>query len=201
LAVHGMSAALRSSRPDGAAEAVSSGDLDVGRIYKAELAYLWRSFLRLGVAAGDVEDLAHELFVVVHRRRESYDSGRPLRPWLFGIAVRITKAHFRRAHVRREVVSDQLEPTEPGNSPEESLVLQRRRALVLAALQPLPMEQRAAFVLHEIDGFAAPEIAEALEVPLNTVYSRIRLGREKFQREVQRLSRISQRRRPQGGIR
>jgi RNA polymerase sigma-70 factor (ECF subfamily) len=51
---------------------------------------------------------------------------------------------------------------------------------VARALEQLPMEQRAVLVRHDIDGFAAPEIARELELPLNTVYSRLRLARAKF---------------------
>jgi RNA polymerase sigma-70 factor (ECF subfamily) len=54
----------------------------------------------------------------------------------------------------------------------------RRR--VHGALQVLPLEQRAVMVMHDLDGCTAPEVAEALEVPLNTVYSRLRLARDKF---------------------
>jgi RNA polymerase sigma-70 factor (ECF subfamily) len=81
-----------------------------------------------------------------------------------------------------------------GPSPERVLAGEEARRQVARALEKLPLEQRAVFVLHDIDGVSAPEIARALEVPLNTVYSRLRLAREKFlaavaadlQREVQR---------------
>ena len=89
---------------------------------------------------------------------------------------------------------DVAEIPDSGPSPERALAGEEARRQVARALEQLPLEQRAVFVLHDIDGVSAPEFARALEVPLNTVYSRLRLAREKFlaavaadvQREVQR---------------
>jgi RNA polymerase sigma-70 factor (ECF subfamily) len=50
----------------------------------------------MGVAAADAEDLAQEVFLVMWRRRADWDAGRPLRPWLFGVALRIAHEHRHR---------------------------------------------------------------------------------------------------------
>ena len=55
------------------------------------------------------------------------------------------------------------------------------------ALEHIPIERRGVFVMHDIDGIAAPEIAVALEIPLNTAYSRLRLARRDFGEAVARL--------------
>jgi RNA polymerase sigma-70 factor (ECF subfamily) len=47
-----------------------------------------RSLQRLGVPPADLEDVAHDVFVVVYRRWADFDRDRPVRPWLFGIAFR-----------------------------------------------------------------------------------------------------------------
>jgi RNA polymerase sigma-70 factor, ECF subfamily len=60
------------------------------------------------------------------------------------------------------------------------------RRVVFDALDRLSDEQRAVFVLHDLEGKAAPEIAADLDVPLNTVYSRLRLARERFAAHVAR---------------
>ncbi len=63
----------------------------------------------------------------------------------------------------------------------------QRAGRVLAALDTLDLDRRVIFVMHEMDGTACPEIAEALGVPLNTVYSRLRLARQKFKAAIRRL--------------
>ena len=51
----------------------------------------------------------------------------------------------------------------------------------------MELEQRAAFILFEVEGMSGPEVAEALAVPLGTAYSRLRLARVAFQAAVERL--------------
>jgi RNA polymerase sigma-70 factor (ECF subfamily) len=80
--------------------------------------------------------------------------------------------------------------------PESSFADRQARGLVLEAMEALDLDRRAVFVMHDIDGRPVPEIALALDVPLNTVYSRLRLARETFFARVQKLRR---RRGDQGG--
>ena len=51
----------------------------------------------------------------------------------------------------------------------------------------MEIERRAVFLMHEVDGFSIPEVAEVLAVPLNTAYSRLRLARDEFRERVRRL--------------
>lgn len=62
-----------------------------------------------------------------------------------------------------------------------------KRALLMQALDELELERRAVFVMHELDGQAVPEIAAALEIPLGTAYSRLRLAREDMTAAVRRF--------------
>src|SRR6185295_5196731 len=73
-------------------------------VFEAEYSYMCHSLRRLGVRAGDLEDVAHDAFIVVLRHLRDYDTSRPLRPWLFGIAYRVALDHRRLARHRREVV-------------------------------------------------------------------------------------------------
>jgi hypothetical protein len=57
--------------------------------YQRELDYLMRTLRRLGVASGEVEDLAHEVFLILRRAWHEYDPARPLKPYIFGIAFRV----------------------------------------------------------------------------------------------------------------
>jgi RNA polymerase sigma-70 factor (ECF subfamily) len=157
-------------------------------VFEAEFDYVFHTLYRLGVRRADLEDLTHEVFVAVHRALADYDPARPLRPWLFGIAFRIASTHRRRAHHRREQ-PDERAGEAPDATPlaDEQLAGEESRRLLLAALDALPIERRAVVVMHDLDGCSAPEIAGAIGVPLNTVYSRLRLGREQLGAAVKRL--------------
>jgi RNA polymerase sigma-70 factor (ECF subfamily) len=157
-------------------------------IYEEEFDYLWHTLRRLGARPGDLEDTVHDVFVVVHRRLSDYDPGRPLRPWLFGIAYRVASERRRRGPQELPAGDDELvELPDEAPSAEARLAAEQARWRVHRALQALPLEQRAVMVMHDLDGCTAPEVAETLEIPLNTVYSRLRLARDKFVAAVRAL--------------
>lgn len=157
-------------------------------IYRDHFRHVWHTLRRLGVVERDLEDAAHEVFVVVHRRLEDYDPRRPLKPWVTGIAYRVASDERRRARHRREVFSHEgWDARDKGDGPEEHLAATRARALVQAALSELPLDQRAAVVMHDLDGLSIPDIAHELGIPLNTMYSRLRLGRRKFTAAVRAI--------------
>ena len=152
-------------------------------LYDAELPYVLRSLRRLGVSDAEAEDLAHDVFVVVYRRWDDYDRARPVRPWLFGIALRTAARaldrHWRQLElaVGSAVIEAAAAPDQRGDD---------ARDLLLRALAQLEIDQRVVCILHDLDGQAAPEIAAALALPVNTVYSRLRVGRARLAEVVRR---------------
>lgn len=159
-------------------------------VYARERDYVWRTLRRLGVPERHLEDVAHDVLVVVHAKLGQYDPSRPLRPWLFGIAMRVASDFRRSAKNARETPRDDLDPLDDGPrapGPHAALEAAEARALVLRALDSLDDDRRAVFVLHELDGEAIPQVAEALSIPVNTAYSRLRVAREEFAATVRRL--------------
>jgi RNA polymerase sigma-70 factor, ECF subfamily len=162
---------------------------DFSELYRKQLPYVLRTLRRLGVPRADLEDLLQEVFVVVSARIGSFDVARPIEPWLFGIAFRVVSNHRRHGKRRpAEVLCESLEESEAAAvGPEASAAEHEARALVLETLQALPLEQRAVFVMHDINEQSIPVVAEALDIPLNTTYSRLRAARSKFAAHVRRL--------------
>jgi RNA polymerase sigma-70 factor (ECF subfamily) len=153
-------------------------------VYREHFAYVWRTLRRLGVADRDVEDLTHDVFVVVNRKLRDFDATRPIKPWLFGIAFRLA-SEDRRVRSRVETRED-VDPPDAAPGPAELLEADERRQLVLECLQRVDLDQRAAMILVDIDGESPADVAAALGVPLPTVYSRLRLGRARFGAAVRR---------------
>ena len=168
--------------------AARQGEPTARVLYLTYLPYVWNSLRRLGIPEADREDLCHDVFVAFFRGQTAYDPSRPARPWLFGIAFRVASDHRRRARFSREITGEVEEAAGEAPLADDALVKKEARALVERALLALDLDQRAVFILHEIDGLAMPEVARVLDAPLNTLYSRLRLGRRKFESEVQRLS-------------
>lgn len=159
--------------------------------YDAHVSFVWRNLRRLGVMDRDVEDKCQEVFVVAHRRwAEFSDRGHGPRAWLFQIVLRV--AADARRHRRRHPVDPDGGIAQDRQSVEapQAVAVARKQALDLLdrALASIDMARRAVLVLHEIEQMTAPEIARTLEIPLNTVYSRLRVARLELDAEIARLS-------------
>jgi len=148
--------------------------------YDTEFEAVWLYLRRLGVPEADVEDAVHDVFVVAHRRYGTYDRARPLRPWLLGIAFRIAAQWRRRHRLEVPVAEPEREFPDDARAPDEVVASRQASRRLHAALARLDIDQRAVVVMHDLNGIPVPEIASALDVPLNTVYSRLRLGRAKI---------------------
>ena len=161
-------------------------------IFEAEFSYVVHTLRRLGVRERDLDDVTQEVFITVHRSLDRFDSSRPVRPWLFGHALRHASDYRRLARHQRELLDGDAGPAEHADErpiADAELAASERRAMVVRALDALDLDRRAVLVLHDIEGNAMPVAAEVLAIPLNTAYSRLRLAREQFRAEVQRLRR------------
>lgn len=147
-------------------------------VYEREYTYVWRTLGRLGVAPADLPDALHDVFVVLLRRWDEVDFERPLRPWLFGVARKVAAQLRRRAPV--------AEPTEPAASSDDAIAA---RDLLWKALAQLSDERRDVIVLHDLEGRTGADIAQSLGLSVNTVHSRLRLGREDLLAAIERLRR------------
>ena len=156
-------------------------------IFQQHARFLWRTLMNLGVPSREAQDLCQEVMIVVHRRLPDFE-GKSLRGWLYGICVRVASDYRRSARARREVPHGELpEPKEAADAGEVLAARAQRRKL-LQALDCLSEEKRAALVLHDVEELTLGEVAEALGVPLQTVYSRIKAARQELRRELERGS-------------
>jgi len=147
--------------------------------YQRELDYLLRTLQRLGVAATDLEDLAHEVFLVLRGSWQEYDAARPLRPYLFGIAFRVASSHRRRHW--REVAFGEVDGPDLAPAPDKAFESEQARALVLSALQHVPLARRVVLIMHELDDVPMRDVAAMLRIPLFTAYSRLRKARRELE--------------------
>ena len=163
-----------------------TGDEECLDAFQRELDYVYRSLRRLGTPPSEVDDLAQEVFLALRQSWHDYDRERPLRPYLFGIAFRISAASQRKR--RREVAFGVIEADDQGPGPDDALLAKQMRAQVLRALEQVPLKRRAVLVMHDIDDIAVREIASTLEIPLFTVYSRLRKGRRELESALRRAT-------------
>lgn len=159
-------------------------------VYDEHFRFVWRSLRRLGVPESDVADAAQDVFLVVHRRLDEFEGRSKVTTWLYGICFRVARDRRRLAHVRRRAPDDDGELDERVDPRADvGAAAERTQGLAMleAILDELPIEQRAVFTLFELDGVGGEGIAEMLEIPLGTVYSRLRIAREQFKKTLCRM--------------
>ncbi len=130
-----------------------------------------------------VEDLAQETFLRAFRALPGFDPQGPARvsTWLLTIATRLALDEKRRWR-RPEPVAP--EPASERDSPERVARQHELRAALARAIEALPEDQRAAFVLAEFHDFSLQEIGEAVGAPVGTIKTRLFRARDKLARAL-----------------
>jgi RNA polymerase sigma-70 factor, ECF subfamily len=160
--------------------------------FRDHFARLWRMVARLGVATHCIDDIVQDTFITASRRQADIRAGREW-SFLVGTAVRLSANQRVRASARREVSSEvEVLEREASTLPDaEALLIEKRlREELDRALGTLSDAHRAVFVLYELEGLSAPEIAEALGLRLGTVASRLGRARTKFSETTARMQRV-----------
>ena len=138
-------------------------------------------WLRLyGVSKRHREDVAQEVWIRVLRTIADYDGARPFAPWLMTITFRTACDHRKRADVRREKVSEtgEVEALAPPAMEDDMIDATR----ILEKLLPLLSdEHREVLIMVDVEEQNPSDVAQALGIPVNTVYSRLARAREEFQ--------------------
>src|SRR5262249_26962874 len=169
---------------DGATRPVPDGPRGIGMTfedaYRSHFAFVWRSLRRLGIREEDAADAAQEVFIVVHRKLPEVAGRSKLTTWLYGVCFRVAserrRAGPRPPAGRQQAAALRAQPADPGATAERNQGL----AVLERVLERIPDEQRAVFCLFELEGMTGEEVAESLEIPLGTAYSRLRLARAAF---------------------
>lgn len=167
----------------------TSPRLDFEALYDSTADLVFRVLGNMGVREDELDDALQDVFLVAHRRLDSFRGEARPSTWVTGIAVKV--AHdYRRRRARKP--SEPLEPhaemlEEPSPGPDAHLMRHDGLRAVQGFLSQLSPTLVEVFVLSELEQQSGPEIAEALAVPLNTIYSRLRLARGQFERFVEKL--------------
>ncbi|HTN88580.1 MAG TPA: RNA polymerase sigma factor [Sorangium sp.] len=160
-------------------------------VYRSAQPYLLRLLWRLGVESRDLEDVAHEVFLVVHRRLPDYQPGGSLNAWLSAIASRVALRHRQLARNVRELLSDDgraVDVADPGLDVEQLHAQAETGHLVRQLIQHIERSRRPIFILHDLEGMAMRDIAHAFQISQNTAWDRLRRARDEFETAARRLN-------------
>ncbi|MCA9712582.1 MAG: sigma-70 family RNA polymerase sigma factor [Myxococcales bacterium] len=166
-------------------------EVEFGEVYARHYDAAWRCLRALGVPPDAIDDATQDVFMVVMRRLPAFDHAAPVRSWILGIARNMALKY--RDRQRRAAPRLALVPAEPP-APEDVVARRDAAAVVERFLDSLDADQRAVFVLAQLEGSSVAEVAQILGINLNTAYSRLRLARRRFERVVARAEAARHRR-------
>jgi RNA polymerase sigma-70 factor (ECF subfamily) len=130
----------------------------------------------------DAEDVSQEVFLRVFRSLKRWDSSRPLRPWVIGIAVNRCKTWLSQRVRRPELVEYLAETVASPDRPEPTELTQE----IQTALAGLRLEYRTVFVLFHEQGLPYEDIAIAVDKPVGTVKTWLHRARQEMLEHLKR---------------
>jgi RNA polymerase sigma-70 factor (ECF subfamily) len=129
--------------------------------------------------AEDVDDLVQLTFLAAARSAGRYDGRLSCRPWLIGIAAQYVRRR-RRAVARLFAVLSSATGARATNVDPGAML--QARSDVERALSRISAPKRIAFLMAEVEGLTCPEIAQALHIPIGTVWTRLHAARRELRR-------------------
>lgn len=168
---------LLATAPDPRIAAAAAGDRAAAQVLCRELLPRVRNLVRY-LLRGDarVDDVAQEALIAVLRGLGTFRGDGRFESWVDRVVARTTFTAIRRFRAETQPGEHAAIEGEPGGDASGGDTYALRRELALA-LDRLPADQRESLVLHFAVGMTVPEIAEAAAAPIETVRSRLRLGK------------------------
>lgn len=150
------------------------------RLHRSDVARLVQRML--SGRTSDVEDVVQEVFLQVHRSIKDFRGQARFSTWLYRVTVNVVLMH-RRAAKSRPVLVEQPEghmPEDHDPLPDEQVARRTRVAAFGRLLERISEKKRTVFILHELEGMPAAEIAEVVGAPVLTVRTRLFYARKEL---------------------
>jgi len=160
-------------------------------IYRQHFDFVWSSVRRLGVSPAALDDVVQEVFIVIHSRVHTLEKPEALRSWIYGIVRRTVSGYHRSRRVKEASGATLAAESDAGPAQRTPFDLAEQNdqvKLLWSLLEKLDEPKREVFMMAELDELTVPEIAQILEIPLNTAYSRLRAARHAFEEALARHS-------------
>lgn len=162
---------------------LTGGGQTFASLYRRHFGFVWSLTAHFGVPPAAREDVAQDVWLAIHRRIGALRPDASSRAWVASIARNVALHHHRaqgrrlRKHAALTVVADMTLPP-----PSTDAI-----ATLEVVLQRMDAAQREVFLLIAVEELSGPEVAAALGIPLNTVYSRLRLARARLAAAVSEI--------------
>ena len=164
-------------------------ELDIGNLFDAHAEELCRTVHRLTGSREVAEDLVQEAFVTAWRKRDDLTDPTYVRAWLYKVALNHVR-HRRRSKARMAAFLERFTvhrvSAEAAPAPDELLLRQANAAIIRQTVAELSPKLKEVFVLYELQSLSGQEVADVLDIGVNTVWGRLRLARAAFRKAWER---------------
>ena len=179
------------------AKDVSSADLELAQrcqagdaaafeeLYRRYAGRLFNLAWRMAGSSDAAEDLLQEIFLAAHRKLSGFRGESSLGTWLYRLAVNHCLDHLRGRQAKMSRVTAPLDESEPGLASGTRVSVIARLDLE-KAIGRLPAGCRAAFLLHDVEGFEHREVAQILGISEGTSKSQVHKARMRLRAMLSR---------------
>jgi RNA polymerase sigma-70 factor (ECF subfamily) len=145
--------------------------------------------LRMLGSRAEAEDVAQEVFLRAHRGLSAFRGDSKLSTWLYAIASRVCLTRLASAERRMVRDSEDVLARLPNGHADPATRLERQQleAALHRAISELGEDRRIVVVLRDVEGLSYEEIAEALDLELGTVRSRLHRARIELREKLEKL--------------
>jgi len=169
---------------------LSRASIDFDTIYREQRQRVLATVRSVLGPSDEIEDVVQLVFIEVHRSLARFEGRAKLSTWVYRIAVNVALQHIRRKKRRRwlmlGITGEEVEGQRAGGRPEVRIEDRQILERVYKAVDRLSEKKRIVWVLHELQGLSPAEISEVVEVPMNTVRSRLMAARKEVKSRLER---------------
>ena len=162
----------------------ASAAVDFDALYREQRGRVLATVRSVLGPTDELEDVVQLVFIEVHRSLARFEGRAKLSTWVYRIAVNVSLQHICRKKRRRWLLlgatGDEAERMSAAGRPELRLEDRELLERVYAAADRLSEKKRIVWVIHELQGLSPHEVSEVLEVPMNTVRSRLLAARKEI---------------------
>jgi RNA polymerase sigma-70 factor (ECF subfamily) len=157
-------------------------------VYRIHHRRVYGLCLRMTQNVAEAEDITQEVFILLHRKAGSFRGESQFNTWLYRLTVNQVLMRFRKSKARREDALDSVEtrPVETFGAGRPNSAQLADRIALDSALAQLPPGYRAAFILHDVEGYEHEEVARILGCAVGTSKSQLHKARIKLRKILAR---------------
>ncbi|MGE0268037.1 MAG: RNA polymerase sigma factor [Candidatus Omnitrophota bacterium] len=153
------------------------------QIYKTYSRFVYNVAYRMAGNIEEAEEITQEVFITIHQKLEKFRFESSFKTWIYRITVNSSINYFKKMRKNQNktvTFEDQYEYEQPVHDVYNQMDKEANSSLIQKLLDQLNPDQKACMVLRNIEGLSYEQIADSLNININTVRTRLKRAREKL---------------------